>query len=75
MSGVWIGLIIGAVIIGIPSARYQRTKRARGDWVGARSAHHNARRTFWRELGGLLGAAAAIPLVLAVLYLIGRRYR
>lgn len=71
MTLLWIGFVIGAAIIGVPAARYQRTVRARKDWVGLASAHRGARRTFWRELSGLLGAALVIPLVLGVLYLIG----
>lgn len=68
-----IGLIIGATLIGIPAARYQRTVRARSDWVGAARVHRAARKTFWRELGGLLGAAVVPVIVLAVLYWIGSR--
>lgn len=73
MTGVLIGLLIGAALVGIPAARYQRTVRARSDWVGAARVHRTARRTFWRELGGFLGAGVPIVLVLAVLYWIGSR--
>jgi hypothetical protein len=73
MTGVVIGLLIGAFLIGVPAARYQRTARARTDWVGAARVHKAARRTFWRELGGLLGAAVVPVIVLVVLYWIGSR--
>lgn len=73
MTGVVIGLIIGAVLIGVPAARYQRTTRARSDWVGAARVHKAARQTFWRELGGLVGAAVGPFLVLIILWWIGSR--
>lgn len=72
MTGLVIGLIIGAFLIGVPAARYQRTTRARSDWVGYATAHRKARETFWRELGGFLGAAFLVVLALAVLYWIGQ---
>lgn len=73
MTGVVIGLIIGAALVGIPAARYQRTARARSDWVGAARVHRVARKTFWRELGGFLAAAGLVVLALSVLYWIGSR--
>lgn len=73
MTGVVIGLIIGAALIGVPAARYQRTTRARADWVGAARVHRAVRKTFWRELGGLLAAGIPTVIVLAVLYWIGSR--
>ena len=76
MTALVIGLVVGGVLIGVPAARYQRTVRARADWVGLRKAHRTARQTFWRELGGLIGAALlpilAVAVILFALYLIGR---
>lgn len=72
MSGLLVGLIIGAMLIGVPAARYQRTVRARSDWVGAARVHRSARQTFWRELGGLAAAAVGPFLVLIVLYVLFR---
>lgn len=75
MTGVVIGLIIGALLIGVPAARYERTRRARKDWVGLRAAHRTARSAFWSALGAFLGAAlgpAAFIVVAYVLYRIGR---
>lgn len=76
MNTFAIGVLVGALLIGSLGASYQRTVRARSDWVGLRKAHHGARRTFWRELGGLVGAALApilgVVALLTVLYWIGR---
>jgi hypothetical protein len=71
VSGIVVGLIIGAFLIGVPAARYQRTTRARSDWVGAARVHKAARQTFWRELVGFIGAAAGRFLVLIILWWIG----
>jgi len=75
VTGVVIGLVIGALLIGVPAARYERTRRARKDWVGLRAAHRSARSAFWSALGAFLGAAfgpAAVVIVAYVLYRIGR---
>jgi hypothetical protein len=74
-TAVIFAFVLGALLIGVPAARYERTRRARKDWVGLRAAHRSARSAFWSALGAFIGAAfgpAAAVLVLYVLYRIGR---
>jgi hypothetical protein len=75
MTAVLIGAAIGALLIGVPAALGERTRRARRDWVVARAAHRSARETFWQVLGKLVGAALVPVVVVAVLVALswGRR--
>jgi hypothetical protein len=73
-----IGLILGALLIGVPSARYARLQRAKTDWDGATRLHRSARAAFFRALGAFMRAAVGPVLVGAILlglYLLGRRHR
>ena len=73
-----VGVILGALLIGVPSARYARMQRARSDWRGAAKLHRTARSVFWATLGAFLRAAVGPLLVGAVLfglYLLGRGQR
>jgi len=71
-----VGVILGALLIGVPSARYARLQRARADWRGAAKLHRTARSVFWATLGAFLRAAVGPLLaggILLALYLIGRQ--
>lgn len=71
-----VGVLLGALLIGVPSARWARLQRAKSDWDGAARLHRGARAGFFRALGAFLRAAAGPLLVGAVLlglYLLGRQ--
>lgn len=70
-----IGILLGALLVAVPSARYAKLQRARADWRGAAKLHRTARSVFWATLGAFLRAAVGPVVVGAVLYglyLIGR---
>lgn len=76
MTGVIVGAVLGALLIGVPSARWARLQRAKSDWDGAAKLHRNARAGFWRALGAFTRAAigpAAALLVVYALYRIGQQ--
>ena len=75
---VVVAFLLGALVIGVPSARYAKLQRARSDWRGAAKLHRTARAVFWATLGAFLRAAVGPLLVGAVLfglYLLGRGQR
>lgn len=75
MTWLAIGVVLGALLFGVPSARWARLQRAKSDWDGAARLHRSARSNFWRALGAF-GRAAVGPVAtlvfLYMLYRIGR---
>ena len=72
MSGLLVGLFIGALVFGGLAVKYEQARRARQDWVGAARVHRSARSAFWRALGKLVAAAVGPFLVVGTLYVLFR---
>lgn len=56
-------LAVGALLVGVPTARGIHSQYARRAYATARAAVPPARRAHWRALGRFLGALAVVAVI------------